>query len=96
MNTINIIDDAVLFLGICLVVLLAGILFVKFMANIYVPFIEERDFIRMEIMRSKGDARIHWQHELRRLYIAQIPLIGGFLAERDRKKSIERRKKFSS
>ena len=96
MNIEYMTDITVLFLGAGLVLFFAGILFVKFMASIYVPFIEERDYIRMEIAGKKGDERIHWEHELRRLYIAQIPFIGIFLAEQSRKKSREQRKKFSS
>ena len=96
MNIENITDIIVLFLGACLVLLFAAVFLIKFIASVYVPFIEERDFIRMEIVRSKGNERIHWEHELRRLYIAQIPFIGIFLAEQSRKKSREQRKKFSS
>ena len=96
MNIENIIDTTVLFLGACLVLFFAAVFLIKFIASVYVPFKEERDFIRMEIVRSKGNERIHWEHELHRLYIAQIPFIGIFLAERSRKKSREQRKKFSS
>ena len=96
MNIENITDIIVLFLGACLVLLFAAVFLIKFIANVYVPFMEERDFIYMEIVRSKGNERIHWKHELRRLYIAQIPFIGVFLAERSRKRSREQRKKFSS
>ena len=81
------------FLGICLVAVILIILAVKYISTVYMPFVEERDFIKMEIARSHGNRRVHWQHELHRLYLAQIPLIGGILAEANKTHEIKRRKK---
>ena len=83
-------------IGICLVVLIVLIFTIRFVTRVYMPFAEERDYIRMEIARSHGSSRIRWQNELHRLYLAQIPLIGGRLAEshkkREKKKMKRRRK----
>lgn len=81
------------FLGICLVAVILIILAIKYVSTVYMPFVEERDFIKMEIARSHGNSRVHWQHELRRLYLAQIPFIGGILAEANKIREIKRRKK---
>ena len=96
MITENGTDLILSFLGVCLVLLIAAIFLVKFVAGVYVPFIEDRDFIRMEIARSHGDERIHWKHELKRLYISQIPFIGVSLAERNRRRSREQRERKQS
>ena len=96
MNIENITDIIVLFLGICLVLFLTGVLLIKFITRVYMPFIDERDFILMEIARNRGSIRIHWEHELRRLYISQIPFIGAYLVKQSKEKSREKRKKFSS
>ena len=80
------------FLGICLVADILIILLVKYISTIYTPFIEERDFLKMEIARSHGDSRVHYQHELKRLYLLQIPFIGGFLIQASRKKARKRKK----
>ena len=81
------------FLGICLVAVILIILLVKYISTVYMPFVEERDFIKMEIARSHGNSRVHWQHELHRLYLAQIPFVGGMLAEANKTREIKRRKK---
>ena len=81
------------FLGICLVATILIILLVKYISTVYMPFIEERDFLKMEIARSHGNNRVHYQHELKRLYLSQIPFIGASLAERSRRKSREQRER---
>lgn len=86
-------DFLIIFLGVCLFVLLIGILVVKFIAGTYMPFAEERDYLRMEVMRTHGNERIHWQHELRRLYLSLIPFIGVYLARRSRKRERKKRAK---
>ena len=81
------------FLGICLVAVILIILAIKYISTVYMPFVEERDFIKMEIARSHGSSRVHWKHELHRLYMAQIPFVGGMLAEANRMREAKKRKK---
>lgn len=86
-------DLLVIVLGVCLAVLLVSIMVAKFFMKVYMPFVDDRDFIRMEIVRSHGNERVHWQHELKRLYIGMIPFVGGFLVSRSRAKGKKQRKR---
>ena len=86
-------DFFIILLGICVFLLLIGILVIRFVAGTYIPFTADREFIRMEIMRTHGNERIHWQHELRRLYLSQIPFIGVYLAKISRKRERKKRAK---
>ena len=81
------------FLGICLVAIILIILAIKYISSVYMPFVEERDFLKMEIARSHGNNRVHYQHELKRLYLSQIPFIGVMLAEANRAREAKRRRK---
>ncbi len=67
-------------IGIGLVVFFLIIFIVKFIMDIYVPFIAERDYIKTEITRSYGDRRLHWERELKRLYVGSIPVVGEYFA----------------
>lgn len=93
MTTENRIDILFLFLGICMLLLIAAIFLLKFIVSVYIPFVEEREFIRTEITRTHGNERMHWEHELKRLYISQIPFIGVMLAEKSRRRSREQRRR---
>ena len=86
MVTENSFDILVMILGGCLILLFVAIFVLRFMGNVYMPFIEERDIIKMEIMRSHGEERAHWQRELKRLRLSMIPVIGGLLVRHDLKK----------
>lgn len=67
------------FLGVCLIaVLIIGLLLAYFF-RVYVPFADERDFIKMEIMRCDEDGRRKWTRRLRELYISQIPILGRII-----------------
>lgn len=78
----NTTDSLVIFLGVCLGAFILIALLIKFVMGIYVPFITDRDYIKMEIVRSHGKGRRHWEKELKKLYLSQIPLVGGYLANR--------------
>lgn len=75
-------DNLVLFLGVCLVIFILAALFVKFVLEVYVPFVADREYIKTEIARSYGKGRRHWEMELKKLYLSNIPLIGDYLASR--------------
>ncbi|MBR5218833.1 MAG: hypothetical protein IKV89_03785 [Clostridia bacterium] len=79
-------DILVIVLGALLALLIFAILMVKFIACVYLPFAEDRDFINLEILRSHGNERIHWQHEMKRLYLGMIPIIGKYLVRLSRKR----------
>lgn len=84
MNTMA--DYFILLIGIALIVFFLLVLIVKFVAEVYVPFVVDRDYIKTEIMRTYGDSRRRWERELKRLYLRHIPLIGTYLVMRDMKK----------
>ena len=86
-------DLLVIILGVCLALLIFAILFMKFITCVYLPFADDRDFIKLEIMRSHGNERIHWQHEMKRLYLGMIPLVGKFLVDFSRKRSQKQRER---
>lgn len=47
--------------------------------NFFIPFKEERDYIKMEMERSyEEDEYRYWRRELKYLYLRSIPLIGRF------------------
>ncbi len=68
---------------------IAFILLVKFIVEVQLPFIAERDFIRMEIERTFGEEKIKWENELKWLYLSHIPFIGMRLVEKSREKMEE-------
>ena len=84
-------DILVMALGICLIVLIFIILMMKFITCVYLPFADDRDFIKLEIMRTHGNERIHWQHEMKRLYLGMIPFVGKHLVDISRKRGKKRR-----
>ena len=47
--------------------------------NKIVPFLEEREYIKMEMQHSFDEGEYHyWKRELKQLYLQAIPLIGRF------------------
>lgn len=47
--------------------------------NFFIPFKEERDYIKMEMERSyEEDEYLYWRRELKYLYLRSIPLLGRF------------------
>ncbi len=89
----NTTDMIIVLLGITLGIILLGIMIIKFITSAYMPFAEERNYIRMEISRSYGNTRMHWEYELRRLYLRQIPLFGRKLAEANKRREVMEREK---
>ena len=60
-------------------VTLAGICFFVW----WLPWEKDREYIRMEIKRSlDSDERSYWEAELKKLYLAHTPLVGGFFRAR--------------
>lgn len=50
-----------------------------FFVNFYIPFKEDRDYIKMEMERSFDEEEYrYWRRELKYLYLRSIPLIGRF------------------
>lgn len=50
-----------------------------FFINFFIPFKEERDYMKKEIERSYGEEEYrYWRRELKYLYLRSIPGIGRF------------------
>ena len=46
--------------------------------NVIAPFMKARKYIKMEMKRSNSKEYLYWKSELKRLYMAHIPIIGRF------------------
>ena len=69
-------DELLIFIAAMIIgALLIAVLFVNF----FIPFKDERDYIKMEMARSyEEDEYRYWRRELKHLYLRSIPLIGRF------------------
>ena len=68
------------FLVLIAAVLVGTIVVIAIFVNFFIPFKEERDYIKMEMERSfEEDEYRYWRRELKRLYLRSIPFIGRFL-----------------
>ena len=65
-----------------LVSIIAIISLAWFYVNTWKPFVQEKAYIKMEISRSTGTEREHWEGELKKLYFAKIPLMRYFLVKK--------------
>lgn len=64
---------------VIIAVIIGTFLLLAFFINLYLPFKEERDYIKMEMERSyEEDEYRYWRRELKYLYLRSIPLIGRF------------------
>lgn len=76
-STDTIINDD--FLILMLAMILGSFIVVALFVNFFIPFKEERDYIKMEMQRSyEEDEYRYWKRELKHLYLRSIPLIGRF------------------
>lgn len=67
---------------ILLAILIIFMLFLIVMAlcmNVLIPFIDKRNYIKMEMMRSDEDEYYYWKQELRNHYLEHIPILGWFI-----------------
>ena len=69
-------DDT--FLIFAFIVIIGLFIVLAFLFNVVMPFIKDRDYIRMEMQRSNDEEYYYWKRELKRLYISHIPIIGRF------------------
>ena len=62
--------------------IIGAFLIVALFVNFFIPFKEERDYIKMEMQRSyEEDEYRYWRRELKYLYLRSIPLIGRFFRQ---------------
>ena len=64
---------------IIIVISIIAIFFiVVFYVNFFLQFKKERDYIKMEMGRTKGSEYRYWKKKLRKLYISKIPIVRRF------------------
>lgn len=67
------------FLLIIIAINIGAFLIAALFVNFFIPFKEERDYIKMEMERSFEEEEYrYWRRELKYLYLRSIPLIGRF------------------
>lgn len=67
------------FLLIIIAMIIGAFLIAGLFVNFFIPFKEERDYIKMEMARSYEEEEYrYWRRELKYLYLRSIPLVGRF------------------
>ena len=82
-STDTILNDEFLLLIIAMII--GSFLIIALFINFYLPFKEERDYIKLEISRSNDKERKYWKRILREFYISHIPIIGRIILKIYRK-----------
>ncbi len=65
--------------GIALVCFLIVLSVIMFMLKVWIPFSDEVSYLKMEIGRTTGRDRAHWERKLKTFYRERIPIIGHFM-----------------
>ena len=60
------------------IIIIGFFIIFAFYVKVVMPFMQKRDYIKKEIKRSDGEEYYHWKRELKRLYLAHVPIIGRF------------------
>ena len=61
---------------VIIAVIIGFFLLFAFFINLYLPFKEERDYIKMEMARSfEEEEYLYWKRKLKMLYIRKIPIV---------------------
>ena len=59
-------------------VIIGFFLILAFFVSLYLPFKEERDYIKMEMARSFDEEEyLYWKRKLKMLYISKIPIVSS-------------------
>ena len=62
-----------------IIVLILSFVIIAYILSVVKPFVERRDFIKMEMQRTMGPEHFFWKRELKLLYISHIPFVGKLL-----------------
>ncbi|MBQ7974821.1 MAG: hypothetical protein IJ300_03960 [Clostridia bacterium] len=70
--------------GLELIAFIAILIFVVLGVYVFLinPFVEKKNYIKMEIRRSAGEEKLYWEHELVKLYYSGIPVIGRIICRK--------------
>ncbi len=64
------------FLLIIVAMIIGAFLVIALFVNFFIPFKEERDYIKMEMERSfEKEEYLYWKRELKMLYISKNPIV---------------------
>lgn len=72
-------DETYDFLLLIFLLLFGTLIVLAFIVNVWIPYQDERSYIKMEIQRSDGEEREYWKHVLREFYISHIPIFGRII-----------------
>ena len=70
------------FFYIAIFLMIIFILFMVYLFGTVRPFVRSRRYIKMEMARSTKEENIHWQKEMKRAYVALIPIFGNRLKQK--------------
>ena len=57
-----------------------------FIVNFWLPFIKQRNYIKMEIRRSDGEEKKYYERQLKLFYASHVPLVRRFIFKREEKR----------
>ncbi len=57
-----------------------------FIVNFWIPFIKQRNYIKMEIRRSDGEEKKYYERQLKLFYASHVPLVRRFIFKREEKR----------
>lgn len=57
-----------------------------FIVHFWLPFIKQRNYIKMEIRRSDGEEKKYYERQLKLFYASHIPLVRRFIFKREEKR----------
>ncbi len=64
------------FLILIIAMIIGSFVVITLFVNFFIPFKEERDYIKMEMERSfEKEEYLHWKRKLKMLYISKIPIV---------------------
>ena len=71
-----------------LIITIFVVLFVvaAFIVNFWIPFIKQRNYIKMEIRRSDGEEKKYYERQLKLFYASHVPLVRRFIFKREEKR----------
>ena len=67
-------------------ILVGALVVVAFIINIWIPFMQERRYLKLEIERTSGNERKYWERELKKLYVRVFPFATVFMKKSKNKK----------
>lgn len=63
-------------------VIILLMLLISFYVNVWIPFVTEKNYIKMELLRATGRRKKYWKMQLRHLYVKHIPILGKIISKR--------------